>query len=65
MEDHGYLVDLFDPDGRYLGEFRLPFRLGFFPPLIIDDQLYAITQDELEVQYVVRARIVGKGRGER
>jgi sugar lactone lactonase YvrE len=65
MEDHGYLVDLFDPDGRYLGELRLPFGLGYFPPLIIGDQLYAITQDELEVQYVVRARIVGKGRGER
>jgi hypothetical protein len=62
-EDQGRLVDLFDPDGRYLGELRLPFRLGYFPPLVIGDRLYAITQDELEVPYVVRARIVGKGGG--
>lgn len=62
-EDQGHLVDLFDPDGCYLGELRLPFKLGYFPPLIIGDRLYAITQDELQVQYVVRARIVGKGRG--
>lgn len=62
-EDQGHLVDIFDPDGRYLGELRLPFKLGYFPSLIIGDRLYAITQDELEVQYIVRARIVGKGVG--
>jgi hypothetical protein len=60
-EEQGRLIDLFDPDGRYLGELRLPFKIGYFPPLIIGDRLYAITQDEMEVQYVVRARIVGKG----
>lgn len=60
-EDQGYLVDLFDPDGRYLGEIRLPFKLGSLPPVIIGDRLYAVTRDEMEVQYVVRARIVGKG----
>lgn len=59
-EEEGQIVDLFDPDGRYLGELRLPFKLGYFSPLIVGDRLYTITQDEMEVQYVVRARIVEK-----
>jgi hypothetical protein len=60
-EDAGRVLDVFDPEGRYLGRMLLSFSLGHFRPLIIGDRMYAITQDELEVPYVVRARIVGRG----
>jgi sugar lactone lactonase YvrE len=60
-EDAGPVLDVFDPEGRYLGRVRLPFPVGYFRPLIVGDRIYAITQDELEVPYVVRARIVGRG----
>lgn len=59
-EDQGRVLDLFDPDGRYLGQLRLPFPIGYFPPRIIGDRLYAVIEDDLEVEYVVRARIIGK-----
>jgi sugar lactone lactonase YvrE len=60
-EEAGRVLDVFDPEGRYLGRVRLPFLAGYFRPLIVGDRIYAITQDELEVPYVVRARIVGRG----
>jgi sugar lactone lactonase YvrE len=60
-EDAGPVLDVFDPEGRYLGRVRLPFPVGYLRPLIVGDRIYAITQDELEVPYVVRARIVGRG----
>lgn len=60
-EDAGRVLDVFDPNGRYLGRVRLPFPIGYFRPLIVGDRIYAITHDELEVPYVVRARIVGRG----
>ena len=47
-----------DPEGRYLGEVRAPFPIAFFPPPIIrGDFMYAVTEDDLEVPFVVRARI--------
>jgi hypothetical protein len=50
--------DLFDTDGRFLGTIRLPFPVSGSPaPVFRSGMLYAVTQDELEVQYVVRARI--------
>lgn len=52
------LFDVFDPEGRYLGEVRAPFPIAFFPPPIIrGDFMYAVTEDDLEVPFVVRARI--------
>ncbi|GIW50954.1 MAG: hypothetical protein KatS3mg081_0309 [Gemmatimonadales bacterium] len=48
--------DIFDPEGRYLGRVELPFNLG--PgPVIRGDFLYGEVWDELQVPYVVRARI--------
>jgi hypothetical protein len=59
MEDEGRVVDIFDPEGRYLGRIGLPFMLSMNPPPVFRDGfLYAVTEDELEVPYVVRARIV-------
>jgi hypothetical protein len=54
----GRLFDVFDPQGRYLGEVILPFPVDFYPaPIIRNGYLYAVTEDELEVPFVVRALI--------
>lgn len=56
--DQGRSTDVFDPDGRYLGSVHLPFVFARAPsPIITDRYIYAVTEDDLEVQYVVRARI--------
>jgi len=56
--DRGRLYEVFDPDGRYLGPLRLPFALSSYPPPVLrGGMLVGVTQDELEVPYVVRARI--------
>lgn len=53
------LLDVFDSDGRYLGMVELPFRLADYPdPIVRGDYMIAIVEDELEVPYVVQARIV-------
>lgn len=53
------LVDVFDPDGRYLGALTLPFVSRWSRvPKIRNGMFYTVTQDALEVPYVVRARIV-------
>jgi hypothetical protein len=57
--DNGYVFDIFDPDGRYLGRVRLPFNLSRYPPPMIRSGIVlGVTEDELEVPFVVRARIV-------
>jgi hypothetical protein len=54
----GRLYDVFDPHGRYLGEVALPFPAEFYPPPIIrDGYMFAVTEDELEVPFLVRARV--------
>jgi len=58
MEDEGMLLDVFDPDGRYLGEVRLAFRISRPYPVIRGSTMLAVTTDTLDVPYVVRARIV-------
>lgn len=56
------LVDVFDPRGRYLGRVDLPFRLRDVPaPLVRGGTLYGVTESELEVPFVVRARIEKPG----
>lgn len=56
--DEGFLLDIFDPAGRYLGPLRLPFRLSGYPiPVIRNGFVIGVTRDELEVPFVVRARI--------
>lgn len=54
----GRVHDVFDPEGRFLGTVTLPFPLAGTPfPIVRDGMLYGVTEDELGVQYVVRARI--------
>ena len=74
VDDRGYLwvrptggpagrtpLDVFDPEGRYLGRVELPFKVGYSTPLIQGDQVYAITSDSMDIPYVVRARIEKPG----
>jgi hypothetical protein len=51
--------DVFDPDGRYMGVVTMPDR--FTPRAFVDDRVYGVWRDELDVQYVARMRIVGVG----
>lgn len=56
--DEPGLFDVFDPEGRFLGEITLPFMLQEVPtPIVQDGLLYGVVEDEYEVPYVVRARI--------
>jgi len=56
--DQDRVFDIFDPEGRYLGRVRLPFSMGYPPPVIRGDMIVAVTRDELEVPFVVRAKVV-------
>jgi hypothetical protein len=49
--------DVFDAEGRFLGVVSMPQR--FAPRLIRDDFIYGVWRDELDVQYVIRLKIVG------
>lgn len=51
--------DVFQPDGTYLGTVRAPDRVSIHPRVESrGDRVWAIVRDELDVQYVVRYRIV-------
>jgi hypothetical protein len=59
------VAHVFDPAGRFLGEVSFPFRLSGQPyPVFRDGFMYAVTTDELEVPYVVRARLEKGGASE-
>ena len=49
--------DVFDTDGRFLGVVTMPPR--FAPRVIVEDKVYGVFRDDLDVQYAVRLRIVG------
>lgn len=60
-DEENYLFDIFDPQGRYLGALRTPFPVYPSAPLLIrGDTLVTVTEDELGVGYVVRARVEGR-----
>jgi hypothetical protein len=51
--------DVYEPDGTYLGLVRAPRGLSISPvPIFRGDRVWAMVQDELEVPYVVRFRVV-------
>ena len=63
-EEEGDAWDLFEPEGRYLGRVTRPEGLQIYPrPVIHGSRMYAVVEDELEVPYVVRYRIVGRDVG--
>lgn len=49
------VYDVFEPDGRYLGAIELPRNTSV--RYARGDHIWAITRDELDVQYVTRFRI--------
>lgn len=57
------IFDVFDPEGRYLGEMQAPIAISPHPvrPVIQDGYLNAVVRDELDVQYFVRFEIVEGG----
>ena len=51
-------LDVFDPEGRYLGRVTSPLPIARRPfPSFRNGMMYAVTRDELEVPFVVRLRI--------
>lgn len=56
-QDQGRVFDVFDPDGRYLGQARANVRLSG-QPVFRGDYVYATTEDESGIPYVIRARII-------
>lgn len=52
-DEEGARYDLFDPDGRYLGEVSSETSLGS-GPRFHGDRIYGVVSDSLGVQYVVR-----------
>jgi hypothetical protein len=57
LEDFGTSGwDVFDGEGRFLGVVEMPER--FQPRLFTGDEIYGVWRDELDVQHVMRLRIV-------
>lgn len=57
LEEFGSTIaDVYDRDGRYLGVVELP--TGFQPRTFRGDKVYGVWRDELDVQYVMRLRVV-------
>lgn len=51
-------LDVFDPDGRYLGAVRPPPSFRSEPePIVRGDRVWSVTRDELDVASVTRFRI--------
>lgn len=50
--------DVFDSDGRLLGVVTLPAR--FRPWKFVGEEVYGVWKDELEVNYVMRLKVVTK-----
>jgi hypothetical protein len=48
--------DIYDAEGRYLGVLELPAR--FEPIQVVDEDIYGVWWDDLDVQYVMRLRVV-------
>jgi hypothetical protein len=55
----GTTWDLFDADGRIEGRITTPPSITFLR--LTDEGLYTITRDELDVQHLVRYRLVVEG----
>lgn len=57
----GSALDVFDPEGRFLGTVQSPVTISRYAPTVVRrNAIYAMVRDELEVPYVVRLRIDGR-----
>ena len=54
----GRSYDIYEREGRYLGTLATPLRpVAYIRPLVRGDVFYAVVTDEMDVPYVIRARI--------
>jgi hypothetical protein len=52
------VFDVFEPDGRYIGQVRAPRGFSLNPqPIARGDYVWAVFRDELDVNYVARFKI--------
>jgi hypothetical protein len=52
-------LDVFTPDGRFLGPVRVPSTFSVYPePIVRGDTVWAVTRDDLDVATIVRFRLV-------
>ncbi len=49
--------DVFDSQGRFLGIVTMPAR--FQPRQFVGDKIYGVWRDDLDVQHVIRLRVIG------
>jgi hypothetical protein len=54
----GSTFDVFDADGRYLGEMELPGK--FQPMRAVGDRFYGVFRDDLDVQHVMVVGVAGE-----
>ena len=60
----GSTYDVFDPEGRYLGQVRADVAFADFMvrPQVVGDRVYGVTRDAAtDVEYVVQGRVEGRG----
>jgi hypothetical protein len=56
------VFDVFDADGRYLGEVRAPEGFALIPePVFRSEYVWAVVLDELDVHHIARYRLVTRG----
>lgn len=60
-QDSSAIFDVFDPNGRYLGAVDAGHGMTSITPVIRGDRFYAVVADSLDIPYVVRYRIAGRG----
>jgi hypothetical protein len=52
------VYDVFHGDGSFSESVRMPFRIDrWIPPVVRGDTAWVVVTDELDIQYVVRARL--------
>lgn len=52
------VFDVFEPDGRYLGQVRAPRGFSTYPrPIFRGDHVWGVVRDALDINYIIRFRI--------
>jgi len=65
VTEEGRKFDIFDPEGYFLGTATADFAADNNLRVVDRDRFYSVVRDELDIPYVIRARIVGRSENER